>query len=197
MGGDELTVADLSAPALDAVGIEHDLTHHVVDEELQFEAETAGNGEPQGTDAFHEALLVVLAHRNDPGQPGCDFVEGDAAADVALLAGRFPHDMGVGNLLGDRGFPGSMRPDRLALDAEGDIIGAFDVLDLLHEIGPVLEHRERVVGHVQRDTDLCGLHDVGELEITGAARTARAASEQTLDFLLDAGRRRRQCRFRR
>ena len=94
----------------------------------------------------------------DAGQARGDLVEGrDAVVRDAL--GDVPLDALVGALLLDLGGELAREEPDLRLELEVRLVVLADALDPVHELGPLLELREVVVGRGHRDADVDRLLD--------------------------------------
>src|SRR5690606_3239293 len=135
----DLTVVDLTPPALQLVGVQHGLGHHMALEVLQLQPDPPALGSPEVRGLLEEALRVVLQHHQDPGQVGRQLVERDRAVHVPLRPFRPPDDPLVRHLVDDRGFPVPVGPEDLPAPLEFGVGVLLDLLHLLHEAGEVGE----------------------------------------------------------
>src|SRR5690349_21209542 len=67
----DLAVADLTAPALDLLLVQHGLGHHVAGVVLELQPGPAPLGPPQVPGVLEEPLRVVLQDQRDPGELRC------------------------------------------------------------------------------------------------------------------------------
>src|SRR5690606_11839707 len=172
----DLTVVDLTSPALQLVVVQHGLGHHMALEVLQLQPDPPALGSPEVRGLLEEALRVVLQHHQDPGQVGRQLVERDRAVHVPLRPFRPPDDPLVRHLVDDRGFPVPVGPEDLPAPLEFGVGVLLDLLHLLHEAGEVGEPGPLVVRHPDRHAHVDVLDDVRDLaEVTTTTATTVTA----------------------
>src|SRR5690606_5532637 len=180
--GHGTALVDRAPPALQLLGMEEGLGHHVSAEVLQLEPGPPALSAPEVPDVLEEALRVVLEHEDHPGEVGGERVEGHRSVDIALVAVGPPDDALVRDLLDDLRLPGAVRPEDLRLPGETLVALLLDVLDLLHEGREVLEAGPLVVDDVDRRPDVDRLDHVGDLLLVALGPPSGLAGEPFTDL---------------
>jgi hypothetical protein len=111
--------------------------------------------------------LEVDRHR-DPGQVVAEPVEGDDA-DRLRAALAAPRDPLARLLLGDLGLPRAADAPDVLMPHQRRVVALLDPLDAVHELRPVLELRELVVGRLEVDADVDELLDRQSAPAAGTA----------------------------